>query len=181
MKYFALVRAGLCSKPLNTALTFASMAIAFLMAGIAIGFAGLMPRNGASDIAVSGIVAIGFGMSLILTGNAVAQSVRLRIWEFAVLKTLGFTACAIIALVFAEVAVPCLAGAMAGLGLAQILAGPLLGLLPHAIRLTHSFVPPLLAVGAPGIALLLALVSTAIPASRIGRLNVAAALRSINQ
>jgi len=181
MKYFTLVRAGLCRKPLNTVLTFASMMIAFLIAGVVMGFAGLLPRNGASDVTVGGILAIGFGMTLILTGNAVSQSVRLRIWEFAVLKALGFTACAIIALVFAEVAVPCLAGAIAGLGLAEILAVPLLRLLPHAIRLSHSFVSPLLAVGSLGIALPLALVSTAIPASRIARLNVAVALRSINQ
>lgn len=106
---------------------------------------------------------------------------RLRIGEFAVLKTLGFSTHAIIALVFAEVAIPCVAGSVVGLGLAEIMAGPLLRLLPHNIHLSHSFVPPGLAVASLGIALLLALVSTATPASRIARLNAATALRNIDR
>lgn len=64
MKYLPLIWAALRRKPLGTFLTFASVAIAFLVAGVAVGFAGLLPRNGASDLAVGGVVIIGFVMNL---------------------------------------------------------------------------------------------------------------------
>lgn len=181
MKFLPLIWAALRRKPLGAFLSFASVAIAFLVAGVAMGFAALLPRTGTSNLAVDGIAIIGFVMNLFLTGNAAAHSVRLRIGEFAVLKTLGFPTRIIIALVFAEVAIPCATGAVAGLGIAEAIAVPLLSLLPHNIRLSHSFVPPRLAVASLGIALLLALVSTVIPASRIARLNVATALRSFER
>jgi putative ABC transport system permease protein len=60
-------------------------------------------------------------MIIFLTGNVMAQSVRERIPEFAVMKTLGFTDRAISLLVLSEAAIPCLIGAGLGLALAQMM------------------------------------------------------------
>jgi putative ABC transport system permease protein len=70
---------------------------------------------------------VGRGAILIvfLTGNVMAQSVRERIPEFAVMKTVGFTDRGIFVLVLVEAAVPCLIGAVLGLAVAQ--ATPALG------------------------------------------------------
>ena len=57
------------------------------------------------------VASAGLFMILFLTGNGIAQSVRERIPEFAVLKTLGFSDAGVMALVFIEAAIPCLMGA----------------------------------------------------------------------
>ncbi len=64
------------------------------------------------------IAGAGIFMILLLTGNGIAQSVRERTPEFAVLKTLGYPQSGLMALVFAEAAIPCLAGATIGMGVA---------------------------------------------------------------
>ena len=64
------------------------------------------------------VAGAGLFMILFLTGNVIAQSVRERIPEFAVLKTLGFSTAGLAALVFVEAAIPCLLGAAIGLALA---------------------------------------------------------------
>lgn len=55
---------------------------------------------------------------LLVVGNTIAQSVRERIPELAVLKTLGFTDGSVLGLVLAEAAALCLTGGLIGLGLA---------------------------------------------------------------
>jgi putative ABC transport system permease protein len=177
MRYFPLIRAGLGCRPLNASLTFVSVTIAFLLAGLAIGFARLLPGGNTPMMAAGGVVALGFAMILFLTGNAVAQTVRLRLKEFAILKSLGFPTRLILALVFAETAAACLAGAFAGLLLAEALAAPFLSLLPHAIAAPRPFVPPLVYALSLAAAVALTAISTMIPALRIARLDAAAALR----
>src|SRR5215469_1620766 len=65
-------------------------------------------------------------MLLFLTGNTMAQSVRERIPEFAVLKTLGYSDRGVLALVLAEAVILCLCAAGAGLVIAK-LGVPLIG------------------------------------------------------
>ena len=67
-------------------------------------------------IALSGLV-----MILFLTANGIAQSVRERLAEFAALKTMGYSDRLVMLLVFLEAALPCVAGAVLGLGLAAAL------------------------------------------------------------
>ena len=73
----------------------------------------------------------GMFMVLFLTANGIAQSVRERFAEFATLKTIGFSDNGVIALVFAEAAIPCLLGAGLGIGLAAVISN----VMPH-------FLPP---------------------------------------
>jgi putative ABC transport system permease protein len=108
---------------------------------------------------------------LFLTGNTMMQSVRERIPELAVLKTLGFTDGAVTVLVLAESALLCVIAALVGLGLAAMIF-PIAG----------SFMggTPLLPVGAliAGViaAIALALISGGPPAWRANRLTVVDAL-----
>ena len=78
------------------------------------------------DIALAGMF-----MVLFLTANGIARSVRERFAEFAMLKTLGYSDTSVVALVFWEAALPCVIGALLGVGLAAGVSA----LLPH-------FVPP---------------------------------------
>jgi putative ABC transport system permease protein len=58
------------------------------------------------------IALAGMFMVLFLTANGIAQAVRERFAEFATLKTIGFSDNGVIALVFAEAALPCFLGAI---------------------------------------------------------------------
>jgi putative ABC transport system permease protein len=75
---------------------------------------------------VTAIMAAVFFTLLLLTGNTMAQSIRERIPELAVLKTLGFTNRAVLLLVQAESLVLLLIGGLLGLVLAS-LALPVIG------------------------------------------------------
>ena len=82
-------------------------------------FASQVGDIGAIMIAVSSVVLVMFGL---VAASTMAQSVRERTNELAVLKTLGFTGPAILALVLAEsLFIACLGGGI-GLGLAWLIA-----------------------------------------------------------
>ncbi len=75
---------------------------------------------------VTAIMSAVFFTLVLLTGNTMAQSIRERIPELAVLKTLGFTNRAVLALVLAEALLLLLIGGLLGLALAY-LALPVIG------------------------------------------------------
>jgi putative ABC transport system permease protein len=116
-------------------------------------------------------------MILLLTGNGIAQSVRERTSEFAVLKTLGYRQSDLMALVFAEAAIPCLAGAAIGMGLAVLMTRLPIHYLPPDLS---SLPKPTLSLAvlsvSLGSALLLALAGAAIPMQRLRHLCVTDAL-----
>ena len=123
------------------------------------------------------VAGAGIFMILLLTANGIAQSVRERTPEFAVLKTIGFSNFKLLALVFAEVVLPCLSGAAAGLGLAAVLTRvPLQYLPPDLADLPRPTFSAGVIVSALLCALLLALVSTLIPWRRLQGLSVIEAL-----
>jgi putative ABC transport system permease protein len=122
------------------------------------------------------VAGAGLFMVLFLAGNGIYQSVRERVPEFAVLKTLGFSDWGIWALVFAETAIPFLAGAAIGLGLATAFAAKVPSLMPPSFGLPA----PYLSASVLGVgmfcAILVAFICAVIPAWRLKRLDVAAAL-----
>lgn len=126
------------------------------------------------------VSACGLFMILFLVANGLAQSVRERIPDFAILRTLGFSDGLIMALVFAEAAIPCLLGALLGLGLAAEFAQQVPRLIPYDIAINIYLPTPVLSAASLTLALacamLVALLSTAIPALRLMRLDIAAAL-----
>jgi putative ABC transport system permease protein len=122
------------------------------------------------------IALAGLAMILFLTASVIAKSVRERLAEFATLKTLGFSDTGMTALVMAEAALPCLAGALCGVGIAALLTQILPGILPPNFSLpVPSFSVDVLA-WALASACAVALASTALPILRLRRLDIAAAL-----
>jgi putative ABC transport system permease protein len=115
-------------------------------------------------------------MVLFLTANGIAQAVRERIAEFATLKTIGFSDNGVIALVFAEAAVPCLLGAVLGVGLSAILANAIPRFLPPGQGLPIPTMTVMVLVWAMIAAALIAFASAALPALRLKRMDIATAL-----
>ena len=123
---------------------------------------------------VGGIMAAVFFTLLLLTGNTMAQAVRERIPELAVLKTLGFSNRAVLLLVLAESMLLVVLGGVLGLGLAALLMPAV-----NAAAGGQIVLPPVgVATWTLGIALMLAigLVVGALPALRGMRLNIVDAL-----
>jgi putative ABC transport system permease protein len=82
---------------------------------------GFFAQIGDIGLIVNLILVAVFFTILILTGNTMAQAVRERIPELAVLKTLGFSNGQVTALVLAEALLLCLIGGLIGMGLASLL------------------------------------------------------------
>jgi len=85
---------------------------------------GFARQFGDIGLIVTAILGAVFFTILVLTGNTMAQAVRERIPELAILKTLGFSDRAVLGLVVAEAMVLVLLGGLIGLGLAAaVLSG----------------------------------------------------------
>jgi putative ABC transport system permease protein len=123
------------------------------------------------DIALAGLA-----MILFLTANVIAQSVRERLPEFAMLKTIGFSDRALVALVVLEAALPCVTGAAAGIALSTIVAGRIPSLFPPGFGFPMPTISPMVALWAALSAFLLAFASAALPALRLRRIDIATAL-----
>ena len=125
------------------------------------------------------VAAAGLFMILFLVGNGIAQSVRERIAEFAVLKTLGFSDAGVMSAGFLQKPrIPCMLGAVIGFSIAWAAAAKIAGLsvLQKLAIAPPSLSPRVLAVGL-AISVLVAVASAVLPAWRIRRLDVATALR----
>jgi putative ABC transport system permease protein len=119
---------------------------------------------------VSAIVGAVFFTLLFLTGNTMMQSVRERIPELAVLKTLGFTDGGIVALLLAESVVLCVSSAALGLLLATVLF-PLIKDIAEQTSLPGQVI-----VQGAVLAFILAAVTALPPAINAGRLKIVDAL-----
>jgi len=138
-------------------------------------FQTLMRQIGDIGFLVNAIVGAVFFTLLFLTANTMAQSVRERIPELAVLKTLGFTDAGVQWMVLAEALLLSIVAALLGLALAElVLPAVSSSLASQGIGAMH--VPrPVFAAGLC-LAVLLALVSGLPPAARARRLQIATAL-----
>ena len=124
----------------------------------------------------TGILSAVFFTVLLLTGNTMAQSLRERIPELAVLKTLGFGNDRVAWYVLGESVLICLFGGILGIGLATLMG-------PVANVLAQQFAPGAFAMSwqiagvGVGVAGLLGVVVGAVPAWSARRLSIAEALR----
>jgi putative ABC transport system permease protein len=115
---------------------------------------------------------------LLVSGNTLSMSVRERVREVGILKTLGFTPAAILVMVLGEAAVIALAGGAIGC----LLAGLLCGVIRHT---APAFIPgiktlavtPLIASLSLAVALLIGLVSALPPALSASRMSILNSLR----
>ncbi|HMN47175.1 MAG TPA: ABC transporter permease [Povalibacter sp.] len=108
---------------------------------------------------------------LFITANTMIQSGRERVPEFAVLKTLGFSNVGVLSIVVAEATLLCGVAAVLGLGIAAVLFPRL----KSFIGLQHFHWQ--VAAAGMGVAVILALISAALPAMRARRLRIVEALR----
>ena len=129
-----------------------------------------LKQLGDINFIVTSILGAVFFTLLFLTGNTMMQSLRERVPELAVLKTLGFTDRGVLALVLGECVLLCVIAALIGLGLAAA-AFPLMKDVLGIVNLPASVI----GLGI-GVAVLLALVTGLPPAWRAMRLNIVDAL-----
>jgi putative ABC transport system permease protein len=122
------------------------------------------------------VVSAVFFAMLLVTANTMAQSVRERTPELAVLKTLGFRDGTVLSLVLGEAVLITLLGGLLGLGLAVLAAG---ALAPALSAFLPQFQAPASAV-ISGVAfmLLLGIAAGLVPAIAAMRLQIVTALRS---
>jgi putative ABC transport system permease protein len=137
----------------------------------AVGFAKQIGDVGAL---VTRILIAVFFTILILTGNTMAQSIRERIPELAILKTLGFSDARVTGLVVAEAMLLLALGAGVGMGAA-------VAVMPVVNGSTGGRFPPLFVsestwLGAAALALVVALAVGLPPALRARRLRIVDAL-----
>jgi putative ABC transport system permease protein len=125
----------------------------------------------AQEVALAGLA-----MILFLTANVIAQSVRERRSELATLMALGFSNSAVILLVAMEPLLICLAGAVCGVLIAMALAGHVQSIMPPGFGIPLPTISAGVFFWALAAAILLALLATMLPAFRLRRMNVAAAL-----
>jgi putative ABC transport system permease protein len=115
---------------------------------------------------------------LLVSGNTMAMSVRERIKEVGVLKTLGFTNENILTIILTEAAVIALIGGVIGVLLAEVLsvmvgkAGQIYNQNLHGLMVT-----PLVGLICLALALVIGLVSSFIPAWNAARTNILDSLR----
>ena len=135
-----------------------------------------MQQVGDMGLMMNGILGAVFFTILLLTGNTMAQSLRERVPELAVLKALGFTDAAMSALVLGEAVLLCLLGTALGIAGALSVA-VVIG--PGIAQTIGSFeVQAGTVTAALGLALLLGLAVGAFPAWRARRLSIVEALRA---
>lgn len=137
-------------------------------------FANWMKQTANIGLIVGSIMGAVFFTLLLLTGNTMAQAVRERIPELAVLKTIGFKDGSVLGLVLAESVLLVLIGGVLGLGLSAVL-GPIINVGSGGM----INMPPVgLSSWMLGLGLMIAigLLVGALPAIRAMRLNIVDAL-----
>ena len=134
-------------------------------------FGGMDVDTLAREIALAGL-----SMILFLTANVIAQSVRERFAEFATLRALGYGDGVVMGLVVLEAVAPCLVGAGAGVALAAYLAHHMQAIMPPGFGVPMPTMSAGVYAGAAASAFVLAFASAALPAIRLMRMDIAAAL-----
>src|SRR5262249_34218584 len=115
---------------------------------------------------------------LLVSGNTLSMSVRERVREVGILKTLGFTPAAILGMVLGEAAVISLAGGAIGCFLAGMLCGVIRHTAPAFIPGIKTLdVAPLIVCLSLAVALLIGLVSALLPALSASRMSILNSLR----
>jgi putative ABC transport system permease protein len=123
---------------------------------------------------VTAIMGAVFFTLLLLTGNTMAQAVRERIPELAVLKTIGFSNRSVLWLVLVEAVVLVVLGGVIGLGLAALLMPSVSAASGGMIQLP-SVLPQTWLLGL-ALMLLIGIIVGVLPALRAMRLNIVDAL-----
>ena len=115
---------------------------------------------------------------LLVSANTMAMSVRERVREVGVLKTLGFSRGNILTIILGEACGIALAGGVIGFVLSTLLTGGVRSSPIGAFLPSSSAVDPAVAVACIAVAVGIALISSFAPAWSAARTNIVEALRS---
>jgi putative ABC transport system permease protein len=135
--------------------------------------------NQMGDIAaiVTAVASAVFFTMLLVAGNTMAQSVRERTNEIAVLKTLGYTKHTIAGLVLTESFAITAVGGAVGLGIAALFADAMGDLLAQYLPVTG--VPTSAYVTGAVLIVILSLLAGLLPSMEASRLKITDALRKV--
>jgi putative ABC transport system permease protein len=114
---------------------------------------------------------------LLVSANTMAMSVRERIREVGILKTLGFTRESILGMILGESVVIATIGGLIGLGLAALICQALQSVPSTFINMPDLKIPPLLGALCLAIAALIGLISSTGPAWIASRKTIVEALK----
>ncbi|HLW80056.1 MAG TPA: FtsX-like permease family protein [Terriglobia bacterium] len=115
---------------------------------------------------------------MLVSANTIAMSVRERVREVGVLKTLGYTSGTILGIILGEAVTISLVGALLGLGLATLMTGLVRSLPTFNAQLETLSIQPSVALLCLVVAAMIGLVSAFVPAFNATRISIVAALRS---
>ena len=116
---------------------------------------------------------------LLIVANSVAMSIRERVTEAAVMRSLGFTSNHILALFVGESLALTVGGALVGVGGAKMLYGALAVTQIGTYVWADMRMRPETILFCMALSVVLALLAASLPAYRAVRLNIAEALRSV--
>jgi putative ABC transport system permease protein len=114
---------------------------------------------------------------LLVSGNTMAMSVRERVREVGILKTLGFTREAILGMILGEALLLALIGGTIGLFLASVLCGFVRKAPAFISQLKTLSIEPRVAVTCLAVAAAIGVVSSFVPAWSASRTPIVEALR----
>jgi putative ABC transport system permease protein len=117
------------------------------------------------------------GIILLVLANTIVMAVRERTREYAVLKTLGFSAKHLVGLIFGESLLIAVCGGLLGLGLTFPMVAGFGKALPTFFPIIN--VAPVTIALALGAAVIAGLVAALFPASRVVRTPIVAGLRTV--
>jgi putative ABC transport system permease protein len=115
---------------------------------------------------------------LLVSGNTMAMSVRERVREVGILKTLGFTSGEVLGIILGEASIISLIGGFFGLVFATVLVGIVRKADIQFANINAMTVSPQIWVLCLAVALLIGLVSAFVPAQGASRTSILDALRS---
>lgn len=115
---------------------------------------------------------------LLVSGNTMAMSVRERVREVGILKTLGFTSGEVLGIILGEASIISLVGGVVGLLLATVLVGLLKSGPMQFANLSQMSISPAIWGICMSVSLLIGLFSAFIPAQGASRTSILDALRS---
>jgi putative ABC transport system permease protein len=114
---------------------------------------------------------------LLVAGNTMAMSVRERVREVGILKTLGFTPGAILGILIGESVAISLIGGLIGVGLAHLVCAGMRQMPSMFANMNNMEVPPQVAAICLGVAAVIGLISCLVPAWTAARRPIVESLR----
>jgi putative ABC transport system permease protein len=114
---------------------------------------------------------------LLVAGNTMAMSVRERVREVGILKTIGFTPGGVLSLILGESVIISLLGGLLGLALAAIICAAMRQMPSTFANMSQMSIPPHIAAICLAVAVLIGLVSCVVPAWTAARRPIVQSLR----